>query len=1372
LDLLVTVDYTVSGAPSFDLIKASSISGSVGSVIVEGYSGQYSTSIVSENGQQILRLQLGTSTTTGTNYYISPNGDDTNDGLSSTNPFLTIPYALGQLSAGDTLNFMNGTYAHSSYGDGDWFKAQNQTTLFVNNLSGTSNAYITLRALPDNSPKIKGDGIAAIEIKNSSYIIVEGFEVEGDVNSIPLDTARKYQFLYQDPQGNDQFRFPPGTSTTTISNTTNLPVLGSSYKRPTYFNVAGISVKNSDHIQVKNNHVHHMPGEGIKSFDSDYLTISNNVVHDCSRRSSHGVHGLSIYTLNSIDTYNGVKVIIENNEVYDNYNEVYSWNQTKTFVNPHYDEGKGITIQRCYPTTGWTHGRILIRNNISYRNGLSGIQVNVGERIDILHNTVYGNHRTTEMYGDGSQHGLSIQGGDDINVKNNILQSWNQTTGAKVFKVSTNSTNITASHNIMVGSQDASSNVITSSPEFTDSTNFDFSLQSTSPAVDAGTSAGVTTDFNGNTRDASPDIGALEYGASSNCTPNSGTDVISACDSYTWIDGNTYAASNSMATYTLTNVDGCDSVVTLNLTINNNTGVDNITTCSSYTWIDGNTYTASNNTATYTLTNTAGCDSVVTLNLVINNSSLSAPTLSAPSNSASNVSLSPTLSWTTTAANGVYELVVSTDTSFNTIVTSQTGLTGNSFTPSNLLPNTTYYWRVGVSNSCAAAVYSSIFSFTTTSCVEYNSTNIPVSIPSSGTPTVTSTLVISNSGIISDLDVVDLVGEHTYISDLTITLTSPAGTQVTLFSSICNDEEDFDINFDDEASSSTLPCPPIGGGTYIPSQALSAFDGENIQGTWTLTISDAYNLDGGSLDDWGLDICLTSSCDNASIMNVAACGSYTWIDGNTYTTSNDTATYTLTNTAGCDSVVTLDLTINSSNTGTDVITACDSYTWIDGLTYTSSNNSATYTLTNASGCDSIVYLALQIHPTETVVLDSLSTCNSIVWPINNQTYSQSGWLSDTSQSQNGCDSIVSQYLTVVSGGSIDSVVAVNHNRGIYQAYFPARPSSGTYRLEWKTANETTWRSKPIFGPHLGSQRFNLTPSFNADVEIRISEEVNGNWVEECSTNMYIHCKSMTLQMVEQKSAFCAGDSALVRVGYSGGYGAKSILWSNGATTKRTYAQQGQTLSVTVTDASGCSMTDSITASSINTSTSPSNLFVARNAAILTASWNAPSLTAGQSVLFYRVNYRLRGTTSWTSTASVTDTFSVLNWNGSGIAAGNYEFMVVARINDNGTNYTSQPSCIYVRGYNGVGGKSEGADSAEPTDVPNISVYPNPTDNILYVQAPENSSLMLVDINGKTMTQLTTEAVETSIDMSSYAQGVYMLQIQTGDAVETRRIVRK
>ena len=53
------------------------------------------------------------------------------------------------------------------------------------------------------------------------------------------------------------------------------------------------------------------------------------------------------------------------------------------------------------------------------------------------------------------------------------------------------------------------------------------------------------------------------------------------------------------------------------------TGTDSQTACNSYTWIDGQTYTESNNTATVTLTTAAGCDSVVTLDLTINSPSVS-----------------------------------------------------------------------------------------------------------------------------------------------------------------------------------------------------------------------------------------------------------------------------------------------------------------------------------------------------------------------------------------------------------------------------------------------------------------------------------------------------------------------------------------------------------------------------------------------------------------------------------------------------------------------------------------------------------------------------------------------------------------------------
>lgn len=51
----------------------------------------------------------------------------------------------------------------------------------------------------------------------------------------------------------------------------------------------------------------------------------------------------------------------------------------------------------------------------------------------------------------------------------------------------------------------------------------------------------------------------------------------------------------------------------------------------------------------------------------------------------------------------------------------------------------------------------------------------------------------------------------------------------------------------------------------------------------------------------------------------------------------------------------------AQNTGTDMQSACDSFVWIDGITYTESNNTASFTLTNQGGCDSVVNLELTIN---------------------------------------------------------------------------------------------------------------------------------------------------------------------------------------------------------------------------------------------------------------------------------------------------------------------------------------------------------------------------------------------------------------------------
>lgn len=113
---------------------------------------------------------------------------------------------------------------------------------------------------------------------------------------------------------------------------------------------------------------------------------------------------------------------------------------------------------------------------------------------------------------------------------------------------------------------------------------------------------------------------------------------------------------------------------------------------------------------------------------------------------------------------------------------------------------------------------------------------------------------------------------------------------------------------------------------------------------------------------------------------VTACSQYTWINGTTYTASNSTATYVLQNQAGCDSIVTLDLTINLPSNSNDVINSCGPYTWIDGNTYNTSNSAATFILpaASANGCDSIIHLDLTVsqpvNPSVLIVASSDSIC--------------------------------------------------------------------------------------------------------------------------------------------------------------------------------------------------------------------------------------------------------------------------------------------------------------------------------------------------------------------------------------------------------------
>lgn len=154
-----------------------------------------------------------------------------------------------------------------------------------------------------------------------------------------------------------------------------------------------------------------------------------------------------------------------------------------------------------------------------------------------------------------------------------------------------------------------------------------------------------------------------------------------------------------------------------------------------------------------------------------------------------------------------------------------------------------------------------------------NSNN--VIIPTTGGAVVESIVNIPQSGTVTDVNVLDLFGSHSWVGDLEIRLISPAGTQVLLLDNRSGNSDNFAFNFDDSgpfaiagvaANTNTssavgnpawlnFPTPPMPfWPAYRPEQPLAAFNGENVQGNWTLRITDVATGDGGTLMNFDLEV--------------------------------------------------------------------------------------------------------------------------------------------------------------------------------------------------------------------------------------------------------------------------------------------------------------------------------------------------------------------------------------------------------------------------------------------------------------------------------------------------------------------------------------
>ncbi|HYX33357.1 MAG TPA: right-handed parallel beta-helix repeat-containing protein [Oligoflexus sp.] len=328
----------------------------------------------------------------------SANGSDKNPGTEQL-PWKTLQYAHGKLKPGQTLLVGTGEY-----------KSTNYAVLAITK-SGTPDAWITYRNFPGQSPKIVSTvrkNWSGIEVRQASYIVIEGFELAGHSKDVTLEGA-----------------------------------LAEMRKPTPYASSSGISVESRDlskpiahHIVVRNNYIHDHPLNGVAMMGADYVTVEDNRIHNNGRFSSYGGSGISVLVPRDSDSNTrDYKFIVRRNASSSNSNEVpcgcYKYRQPT--------DGNGIILDtyRDYK------GRTLVVNNLVHNNGARGIHVFHASNVDVFFNTSVRNS-TIPITGDGEITAIESK---NVRVRDNIMVARSD----RPVNSTRNSENVDFSHNIVYG---------------------------------------------------------------------------------------------------------------------------------------------------------------------------------------------------------------------------------------------------------------------------------------------------------------------------------------------------------------------------------------------------------------------------------------------------------------------------------------------------------------------------------------------------------------------------------------------------------------------------------------------------------------------------------------------------------------------------------------------------------------------------------------------------------------------------------------------------------------------------------------------------------------------------------------------------------
>ena len=320
------------------------------------------------------------------------------------------------------------------------------------------------------------------------------------------------------------------------------------------------------------------------------------------------------------------------------------------------------------------------------------------------------------------------------------------------------------------------------------------------------------------------------------------------------------------------------------------------------------------------------------------------------------------------------------------------------------------------------------------------------------------------------------------------------------------------------------------------------FNGEYLTESGTFYTDDLHSVNGC---DSSVTLTLTVLPHSTYTFSATRCDSYTWNDTTYYESGVYQQVFEAAN--GCDSTVTLTLTITESTEYEFDQLACVVYNW-NGITYRQSGD-YTQHFRNAAGCDSTVTMHLTVLDVLRTEFDT-TVCDAFVW--NDETYTTSGDKVQYFTSTNDCDSIVTVHLTV--------------NRSVER----------TQRLT--SCNSYTWNDTTYFESGTYQQFFTATNGCDSTVTLHLTInhssqfEFDATACDSYTWNDTTYFESGTYQQILTNATDCDSTVTMhLTIRHSNEYefddeGCGVYVWNN-----ETYTESGDHQQV-LTNAAGCDST--------------------------------------------------------------------------------------------------------------------------------------------------------------------------------------------------------